>query len=167
MLYCRRPYSNGVSSFAGTSAFGKPWSRGLSFPPGSVAFDDLTLAGALAPGAAATMPLHPTQLYEAAGELLIFLLLLRVRRRQRFAGATALCYAAAYAGLRFLVEIYRGDAARGFLFRLATPRLAALLGLPPDQPLFLSTAQVTSLVIGGAAIALLVRGQRGAAPASA
>jgi phosphatidylglycerol:prolipoprotein diacylglycerol transferase len=146
--------------FAGC-CFGKPWAAGVKFPPGSVAFDDLARAGALAADALVTPPLHPTQLYEAAGELLIFFLLLRARGRQRFAGALALLYAATYAGLRFLVEIFRGDAARGFLIRLDTPRLAALLGLPADQPLFLSTAQVTSIVVGAAAIVLLILGRRG------
>jgi phosphatidylglycerol:prolipoprotein diacylglycerol transferase len=149
-----------VGCFFAGCCFGKPWRAGLAFPPGSVAFDDLASSGAITPDASATPPLHPTQLYEAAGELLIFFLLLRTRRRQRFAGATALLYAAAYAGLRFAVEIFRGDAARGFLARLATPSLARWLCLPPDQPLFLSTAQVTSLVVGGAAVFLLVRGRR-------
>jgi phosphatidylglycerol:prolipoprotein diacylglycerol transferase len=134
--------------FAGC-CFGKPWSHGLRFPPGSVAYDDLTRAGAVAAGAPATPLLHPTQLYEAAGELVIFFLLLRARRRQRFAGAIALLYAAAYAGLRFVVELLRGDAARGFLFRW-----------PEPQPVLLSTAQVTSVVVGAAAVALLVRGRR-------
>ena len=60
--------------------------------------------GQIAAGAATTPPLHATQLYEAAGELAIFFLLLWARRRQRFAGATALLYAAAYAGLRTPVE---------------------------------------------------------------
>jgi phosphatidylglycerol:prolipoprotein diacylglycerol transferase len=147
--------------FAGC-CFGKPWRAGLAFPPGSVAFDYLASTGAISPDAAATPPLHPTQLYEAAGELLIFFLLLRARPRQRFAGATALLYAAAYAGLRFVVEVFRGDAARGFLVRLATPRLAGWLGLPAGQPLLLSTAQVTSVLVGGAALALLVRGRRAA-----
>ncbi|HXU83248.1 MAG TPA: prolipoprotein diacylglyceryl transferase [Polyangia bacterium] len=147
--------------FAGC-CFGKPWSHGLAFPPGSVAFDDLIRTGVISASAPATPPLHPTQLYEALGELVIFLLLLRVRRRPPFAGATALLYAASYAGLRFAVEIFRGDAARGFLVEAQTPRLAALLGLPPLQPLFLSTAQVTSLAVGAAAILLLVRGRAAA-----
>src|SRR6516225_674760 len=53
-----------------TYAFGKasgPW--GVAFPSGSVAFDELGSLGLLAPGAAFTPPLHPTQLYEAGGEL--------------------------------------------------------------------------------------------------
>jgi phosphatidylglycerol:prolipoprotein diacylglycerol transferase len=125
--------------FAGC-CFGKPLGAGVSFPPGSVAFDELTRTGAVAAGATGTPPLHPTQLYEAAGELAIFFLLILTRRHRRFAGATALLYAASYAGLRFVVELFRGDAGRGFVGPL-------------------STAQVMSLVIGGMATALLVRGR--------
>jgi phosphatidylglycerol:prolipoprotein diacylglycerol transferase len=144
--------------FAGC-CFGKPWASGVVFPPGSVAYDDLLTAGRIAIGARATPPLHPTQLYEAAGELVIFFVLLWARRRKRFAGAVALLYAALYAGLRFVVEVFRGDAGRGFLATLATPRLSLALGLPPDQPLFFSTSQVTSIVVGLAAIVLLRRGR--------
>jgi phosphatidylglycerol:prolipoprotein diacylglycerol transferase len=145
--------------FAGC-CFGKPWAHGLAFPPRSVAFDELVRAGTLAPDAAATPTLHPTQLYEAAGELAIFFLLRWIRPRRPFAGALALLYALTYAALRFVVEALRGDTARGFLFRLSTPGLAAVLGLPPDQPLFLSSAQTVSLLLGTAALAWLLRASR-------
>jgi phosphatidylglycerol:prolipoprotein diacylglycerol transferase len=136
--------------FAGC-CFGKPWAHGLSFPAGSVAHDDLVRAQGLS--LATTPPLHPVQLYESLGELAIFFLLLLWRRRQRFAGATALLYGMAYAGLRFMTEIFRGDAGRGFLAALPTPRLAQALGLPPEQALFVSTSQAASVAIAlGAAI---------------
>src|SRR5205823_18082 len=96
-----------IGCFFAGCCFGKPWAAGVSFPRDSVAFDELLGAGQIAAGAGTTPPLHPTQLYEAAGELGIFFLLLWARRRQRFAGATALLYAASYAGLRFVVEIFR------------------------------------------------------------
>jgi phosphatidylglycerol---prolipoprotein diacylglyceryl transferase len=126
--------------FAGC-CFGKACSTlGVSFPPGSVAFDELARTGVIGPGAAGTPPLYPTQLYEAAGELAIFFLLILTRRRRPFAGATALTYAVAYAVLRFGLEFLRGDAGRGFVGPL-------------------STAQVTSLVVGGIAGALLLIGR--------
>ena len=59
-----------LGCFAAGCCFGKqsgPW--GVAFPSGSVAFDELGSVGALAPGASFTPPLHPTQLYEAGGEL--------------------------------------------------------------------------------------------------
>jgi phosphatidylglycerol:prolipoprotein diacylglycerol transferase len=127
-----------------------PW--GLPFPPGSVAFDDLQAAGGLGWRATHTMPLHPTQLYEALGELAIFGVLVVLERRQdrgaspARAGHILLAYVASYAGLRFVVELFRGDAARGHVLTWTVPRLAAALGLPPEQPLLLSTSQLASLV---------------------
>jgi phosphatidylglycerol:prolipoprotein diacylglycerol transferase len=100
--------------FAGC-CYGRPWAHGLAFPRGSVAYDELSHAGAVVEGAATTPPLYPTQLFEAAGELAIFFALVWFRRRQRFDGATALLYAVLYGLLRIGVEIFRGDAGRGVL----------------------------------------------------
>jgi phosphatidylglycerol:prolipoprotein diacylglycerol transferase len=122
-----------------------------AFPPASVAHADLSRHGLLGAADAATPPLHLTQLYEAAGELALFALLLARRPRRRFAGELALVYAAGYAALRFGVEIFRGDRARGFVAELATPGLAAALGLPPAEPVFLSTAQALSVAVATAA----------------
>jgi prolipoprotein diacylglyceryltransferase len=90
----------------------------------------------------------------------IFFALLAWRRRQRFAGELLLVYAVAYASLRSVVELFRGDAARRFLFELATPGLARALGLPPGEPLVLSTSQAVSAVVGAGALALIVRRYR-------
>jgi phosphatidylglycerol:prolipoprotein diacylglycerol transferase len=131
--------------------YGKPWHAGAHFPPESVAYSDWLARGTLAPGAPCTPGLHPTQLYESAGELLIFLGLSLVWRRRKFPGVVALTYAVAYGVLRFLVEIFRDDQARGFLFELRLPRFAGVLGLPPDDPLILSSAQAMSLLLVAAA----------------
>ena len=136
--------------------YGKPWTAGVAFPPDSVAYSELLARNAFAPGARCTPGLHPTQLYEAGGELLILLGLLLLWRRRRFPGMVALAYAFTYGILRFLIEVFRDDQVRGFLFELHLPSLAAALGLPPQSPLFLSTAQATSLaLIAGATILYL------------
>jgi len=127
-----------------------PW--GLPFPPGSVAFDDLQAVGALGWRATHTMPLHPTQLYEALGELAIFGFLVLLERRQDRsaspvpAGRVLLAYVGSYAALRFVVELFRGDTARGHVLTWTAPRLALALGLPAEQPMLLSTSQLASLV---------------------
>lgn len=76
-------------------------------------------------------PLHPVQLYEAAGSLLIFVILNKALGRalaQRLPqGAVIGAYALLYAALRFALEFLRGDD-RGF----------SALGLSPGQ--FLSAA---------------------------
>jgi phosphatidylglycerol:prolipoprotein diacylglycerol transferase len=130
----------------------------VSFPPDSVAYQHL--GGMVAAQPPITAALHPTQLYEAAGELAIFFGLLVWRRRQRFHGELLLLYALAYALLRAGVEVFRGDVGRRFLVEAAAPGLAAALGLGPGQPLFLSVAQALSVVVGATALALFVRGRR-------
>ena len=59
--------------------------------------------------------LHPTQLYESAGELVNFLILITLRRYKTFNGQLFMVYLLLYSVLRFSVEFFRGDMARGFL----------------------------------------------------
>jgi phosphatidylglycerol:prolipoprotein diacylglycerol transferase len=114
--------------------------------------------GGVPAGADVTPPLHPTQLYEAAGELGIAIALValtpRLRRRP---GATLLAYLGLYAALRFVVELYRGDVARRFVIAFDTPRLAAWLHLPAAEPTLLSVGQLTSLVALALVAAAFVR----------
>ncbi len=137
---------------------------GLRFPPESVAHADLVRHGLLAPSEPLTPALAPTQLYEAAGDLGIFLGLSWLARRKPGRGTVALAYACAYAALRFGVEIFRGDPARRFVFEFATPALSRALGLPAAEPLFLSTSQAVSVIVAGGAGVLLWR-RRGQAEA--
>jgi phosphatidylglycerol:prolipoprotein diacylglycerol transferase len=131
--------------------YGKPWAAGAHFPPDSVAYGEYLSRHVLLPGADCTPGLHPTQLYESLGELLIFIGLTLLWRRRRFSGAVALVYAFAYGILRFVVEVWRDDLVRGFVLQLRLPRLATVLGLPPSDPLLLSSAQATSLLLAAAA----------------
>ena len=55
------------------------------------------------------IPVHPTELYEAAGNLLIFCGLLGWERRKRFDGQVWWLYVLSYGILRFVVEFFRGD----------------------------------------------------------
>jgi phosphatidylglycerol---prolipoprotein diacylglyceryl transferase len=148
-----------LGCFAAGCCYGKPTTSalGVEFGPLSLAFHDLAQAGAgaMPRGASGTPPLHPAQLYEALGELLIFAGLLFLRRRKRFHGQLLLAYLLAYPLLRGLVEIFRGDAARGFLALWQTPALNAALGLPPNEASFLSVPQGLSLVVAVAALAVL------------
>lgn len=62
------------------------------------------------------IPLHPTQIYEAAAALIILVVLLATERRGRvFAGRTFWSYMFLYAVSRYIIEIYRGDP-RGTMF---------------------------------------------------
>ena len=59
--------------------------------------------------------LHPTQLYEAAANLAIFLGLLLAYLRKSHDGMIFLCYLLAYGAVRFAVEYFRGDPGREFM----------------------------------------------------
>lgn len=60
--------------------------------------------------------LHPTQLYEAAAEFLIFAFLVILWRRRSFTGQVFVAYMMLYAAARFVIEFYRGDPRGDYLF---------------------------------------------------
>ena len=60
-------------------------------------------------------PLFPTQVFEAFYIFLVMLVLLVLKRRRTFYGQLFLCYLILYAIGRSILEIFRGDAARGFV----------------------------------------------------
>lgn len=159
-----------LGCFLAGCCFGKGCATrfGVSFPSDSAVYQELLETGVLSPGAPTTPPLHATQLYEAAGELAIFFLLVGLRHRwcgpdRRLAadglatrppGGLVLTYGAAYAVLRFVVEIFRGDVSRHYVIERAWPRLAVALGLPPGEPIVLSVSQLASLLLLGVVLGL-------------
>jgi phosphatidylglycerol---prolipoprotein diacylglyceryl transferase len=75
-------------------------------------------------------PLHPTQLYESAAELLILGVLLMLERRGRsFPGRTFWAYMLLYGVSRFIIEFYRGDV-RGAVGMLSTSQFVSVLIVP-------------------------------------
>jgi phosphatidylglycerol:prolipoprotein diacylglycerol transferase len=67
-------------------------------------------------GAPLNVPLHPVQLYESIFCLLLFCGLVWLARRKTFDGQVLLAYSVIYAIGRFIIEYFRGDADRGFVF---------------------------------------------------
>lgn len=65
------------------------------------------------PAAPNGVPLFPVQLFEAGGNLLLFLLLAWLSRRLVRKWLVLPLYLGCYAALRFVLEFFRGDAARG------------------------------------------------------
>jgi phosphatidylglycerol:prolipoprotein diacylglycerol transferase len=74
------------------------------------------------------VPLFPTQLMEATGSLVIFCALLLLRRSKKFDGQLFWLYVLFYAVLRFIIEIFRGDAIRGLYFgnTISTSQIIAI-----------------------------------------
>ncbi|UCF46964.1 MAG: prolipoprotein diacylglyceryl transferase [Myxococcales bacterium] len=120
-----------LGCFLGGCCFGVHTDRpfGLSFPPLSPASKSQWRAGLLQAPHLPSLPVHPTQLYEALGCLVITVfLLVWLRRRKRFAGQVFLSFIALYAILRFVLEHWRADD-RGELLGLSTSQLLALPAL--------------------------------------
>lgn len=106
-----------------------PWA--VRFPEGSLVFQSLVQSGQLNPSALYTPPLHPVQLYEAFGELLLYFGLALFARRKRYDGQVLIAYLVGYALLRFGCELFRGDAIRRFVLPgLSTSQALALASLP-------------------------------------
>ncbi|HYJ46270.1 MAG TPA: prolipoprotein diacylglyceryl transferase [Pyrinomonadaceae bacterium] len=128
----------------GCFAAGCCWGKPTTLPWGV----EFTEAGNRVTGVPLGVHLHPTQLYESFGALLIFFFLLWLHRRKRFSGQVILCYAVLYAVMRFTIEIFRDDP-RGDILGLTT-----LTGL--------STSQMLSIIIGvWGLVMLILRWRRG------
>ncbi len=94
-----------------------------------------------------TLPVHPTQIYESLGQLILFSTMLFLRRYRRFHGQIFAMWLMAYAVLRTSVELFRGDVERGTLNGLLNS--LGLSGLASAVPLEawynISTSQFISL----------------------
>lgn len=129
----------------GCFAAGCCWGKPTSLPWG-VKF---TALGHEITGVPIDVPLHPTQLYESFAMLIVFVFLFWLHKRKRFSGQVILLYALLYSTIRFLIEFVRDDP-RGDIMGLTT-----LTGL--------STSQIISLIVGIAALIILILRWRQAA----
>ena len=119
-----------VGCFLAGCCFGREsTSLGVRFPPESVAFQQLVSEGRLDAAAPSTPPLSAVQLYEAAGELALFVTLSWLLPRKRWHGQVIVVYLGAYAVLRGLLELLRGDAIRGVVAGVSTSQLLAAVAL--------------------------------------
>jgi phosphatidylglycerol:prolipoprotein diacylglycerol transferase len=78
------------------------------------------------------VPLYPTQLFEAAFNLLNYFFLAWLFRRRFAPGTVLAAYVIGYGTARFIIEFYRGDADRGFVLNglLSTSQAIALVMVP-------------------------------------
>ncbi|NLM61149.1 MAG: prolipoprotein diacylglyceryl transferase [Clostridiales bacterium] len=73
------------------------------------------------------IPLFPVQLVEAACNFAIFMFLILIARRARGKGALLGCYLMSYTIARFILEYFRWDEYRGFLFGLSTSQWISII----------------------------------------
>lgn len=109
-----------------------------------------------------TLGLHPTQLYESFGQMVMFALLLTARRWRKFHGQIFGLWLMGYAILRTSVELFRGDRERGTLNGLLKSNgLDALASVVPDTAWYnISISQFISLVMFSLGAFILVSGLR-------
>lgn len=107
-----------------------------------------------------TFGVWPTQLFESAGQLLLFVGLLTLRRYRRFQGQIFGLWLVLYACLRTSVELFRGDAARGTLHSaLEYFHLDAMARSVPLEAWYnMSIGQFISLCLFGLGSTVLYRG---------
>jgi phosphatidylglycerol:prolipoprotein diacylglycerol transferase len=121
-----------IGCFLAGCCFGEVTERavGTRFPAWSPASEAQFRAGLLAHPGSVSLPVHPTQLYEAVGCLAISVTLsLWGPRHKRFDGQVALLALLAYALLRTLIELVRADD-RGLYLGISTSQwLSAVIAL--------------------------------------
>lgn len=106
------------------------WPEGtLEQGSGSPAWVQHVKERGLPPTADHSLPVHPTQIYEALVGAGLLALLLLARRRQRFRGEIFLLFTFAYGVCRYLLEILRDDAERGSIPPSLPEHLLLPLGL--------------------------------------
>jgi len=104
-----------------------PWA--ISFPPGSPASESQAAANLLHSPHTWSLPVHPTQLYEAAAALGISAFcLLRILPNKRYDGQVCAGALVLYAIARFVIEFLRRDA-RGEGFGLSTSQWISVVAL--------------------------------------
>ena len=84
-------------------------SEGVQYPPGSMPYEQHLAMDLIEPGALASLPVYPVQLYEAALLLLVLLTLWRVSNRSLTRGVLTVLTVCSYALVRFLLEFLRAD----------------------------------------------------------
>lgn len=98
-------------------------------------------------GVPLNVSLHPVQLYESLGALLLFGFLFWLHGRRAFLGQVIAAYFVGYGLIRFVDEFFRGDAGRGFV-------LGGLLSIP----------QAISLLVILAGLIVLLKPMRSSPP---
>ena len=102
-------HATAFASQVQTTSFLEGVVSGVQYPPGSLPFEQHLAMGMIEPGALASLPVYPVQLYEAGLLLVLLLALTRIRWRRCPRGALTVLTVCAYAAMRFFIEFLRAD----------------------------------------------------------
>ena len=100
----------------GAVSYSVPWA--ITFPPESVPFEALVGRGLIDKSASCSLPLHPSQLYDALSGFLLALFTWAYYPRRRWTGEVVALGWIAYPINRFLIEFLRSDKPGQFATRL-------------------------------------------------
>jgi phosphatidylglycerol:prolipoprotein diacylglycerol transferase len=113
-------FSAGCCYGTATSSF-----VGVVYGEQTQAYRHQVRTGRILPDAPHTLPIHPTQLYEATCGLLLTILVIVLYKRHALSGRLFFLYGALYFPTRFVLEFYRGDS-RGTIWSLSYPQWLAI-----------------------------------------
>jgi phosphatidylglycerol:prolipoprotein diacylglycerol transferase len=102
-------HSTSFSSQVQTLPFLSGLSSGVSYPPGSLPFEQHLALGLIEPNSLASLPVYPVQLYEGALLLVLLLALWRLPWQRFPKGLLVVVVVCAYAVIRFFIEYLRAD----------------------------------------------------------
>ena len=97
---------------------------------GSPAYHHHLDEGWLADDAVSSLAVHPTQIYESAAGLVLFVFAVWLLTHRRFRGQVLVTVGALYGLWRFFIEYLRDDPERGFAFGFSTSQLISLALIP-------------------------------------
>jgi len=118
-----------IGCFLNGCCYGKPTDSpfGVSFPEGSYAHIKHLKEGLISPQSDFSLPVHPTELYESFGGLIIFGTMLLLRKRKKiYDGEYMIQFLILYSILRLIVEFFRGDHPAWFLSTFTTPQVISI-----------------------------------------
>lgn len=123
------PFIGRWSCFLNGCCFGRPselpWA--VSYPRGSVPHLLQIDSGLLGDGAEFSLPIHPTQIYHSLIGLVLFGLMTWYWKKWKHKpGVTFFSYWILYCCMRFVLDYFRGDEARGFVGPLPVPQIMAI-----------------------------------------
>lgn len=149
-----------VVGAVGGAGLGSEGGWGVQFPKNTPAYKDFLERGLIDTASEVTPHLHPTQLYEGAGEVFILLFLVLWRSRKRAHGEVVGWWLILYGVLRVVTEMWRGDALRGHWVTWRWEWFNVRVGLASEHVTLLSTSQVIGVGAVVVGVVLLVRLRR-------
>lgn len=107
-----------IGCFLSGCCYGKEWEHGITYHYCAIE-------------SANGVPRFPVQLVEAAVNLILFITLYIIFKKGMAKGKLLAIYLVTYPVCRFILEFFRGDEYRGFLFGLSTSQIISILLFVP------------------------------------